>query len=194
MEELKVRLNVEWEYGGVFSPYIKEKRGDINFIWGNKLSEEQRQSVHKVILHLGEIIDLEKVQQWTVKNHAEVMIFGSRTRGHQRENSDLDVMILPEEKIEWEKVETFLDKNYHKFQTFLKKDIELDFKLNTSTSDQYAGFTYTGKSLPEEELDFIFDWYNIPSYLSVNRNRIAFQIVDKQLTFNGDVFAKRYYD
>ncbi len=54
-------------------------------------------------------------QQWVVKAvdpKAEVMLFGSRARGDEREDSDWDVLVLTDYPVDLNKEREFRDKTY----------------------------------------------------------------------------------
>lgn len=180
-------LYVEGNFGGKI-PLVKMDKTLI--IWHKKVSIEQMKQIYQSVKHINEIIDLKQVQLWCKHFESDVIIFGSRTRGHQREKSDLDIMIFPNQNIPLDEIPSFLEEHHKIIKSFLKEPIELDLKLNTSDLDVYGGFTYTGEELPTEELDFIFEWSDIPSYIMVDQDKIRFEIADTELAFDGDTFAK----
>lgn len=72
----------------------------------------------------------------------------------------------------------------------MKKSIKLDSKLNTSDADFYGGFTYTGEPLPEEGLDFVFYWDDIPSYITIDHKGISLEVNSMEDTFQENAFRE----
>lgn len=163
------------------------------------LTKGQQETVELVMKNISNIIDMDNLKAWCKKNEVkEVIIFGSRTRLQEKEDSDLDIMIVNCPEIKNMDSSNYIRKQrevinnlYGSFlDCILDKSIELDFKLNTSCDDAYYGITFGTDDSEDGEVDFYFSWEDIPSYISVTEDDISFTfMVDLSDVFDGDVFA-----
>lgn len=155
----------------------------------NELTEVQNNLIEKSFNNISSILDIENAISWCNKNKIySIIIFGSRTRLHETEKSDLDLMIT-----DCDELNNFNDDNYLEkqkelvdtlYQSFLNevvknKNIELDFKLNVNgfTCEGYNGLDANTPGISEDN-DFWFEYKDIPSYFEIYKNKIHFRIED----------------
>ena len=170
----------------------------------NELTEVQNNLVEKCFSNISSILDIENAMSWCNKNNIySIMIFGSRTRLHETENSDLDIMITDCNKLDefnndnyLEKQKELVDTLYQSFFNNVVKDknIELDFKLNVNrfTWEGYNGLTANTIGISEDN-DFCFDERDIPSYFEVYKDKVCFIIagcLDIEDIFDESSFSK----
>lgn len=192
---MNVKLFVENDLIGQYISKENESSVDFKLTTENSLTDEQADAihaVHRVMNHIQTVIDLPAVQKWCAENQAKAMLFGSRTKNLQRKDSDLDVIVFANETIQKQQIPNYLETHHGEFQTFLKQPIKLDFKLDTCDTDCYAGFTYTGKNEIPEELDYIFAWDDIPSFIYIEHDFITFDITSISDVLDGDEFKKNH--
>lgn len=156
------------------------------------LNDEQETLVKQAVEHVNSVIDLEKIREWCQnQNDKHVFIFGSRTQLKQKEHSDLDIMVLPtgSNTMNRKRILNFLQQNHETFRTFLKQNIELDFKLNVSEEDTFFGYTYNKDDELKEDLDFHFQWSDVPSVVRITEQDISFEIFEPlNQVFDGNQF------
>ncbi|MDF2879982.1 MAG: hypothetical protein K0R54_539 [Clostridiaceae bacterium] len=172
----------------------------INSVDDDMLSINQIKNIDIVMDNLEKIIDLKKVEYYLYKYKIkELIIFGSRTRLHERENSDLDIMVLSYEKEisednYVEEQRQYLKNLYMGFVEIVKDtSIVLDFKLNLFDDyDNYGGLTYNADfSDNGVECDFIFETSDLPSYVSFTKDEIKFVLEKNAIDiFDGNKFKK----
>lgn len=169
-----------------------------------QLTKVQCNLVEKAFGNISSILNMEKAINWCNQNKIySIIIFGSRTRLHEVEESDLDVMIT-----DCSKLDDFNEDDYMKkqkelvdslYQSFLdrvvkNKTIKLDFKLNTNRfySEGYNGLDANTPYVCEEN-DFYFNCLDIPSYFEIENNKVYFRIAtdaDIEDVFNEDSFLE----
>ena len=155
----------------------------------DELTEVQNNLIDKSFNNISSILDIENAINWcNINKIYSIMIFGSRTRLHETEKSDLDLMIT-----DCDELNSFNDDNYlekqkelvdNLYQSFLQevvkdKNIELDFKLNVNRFC-YEGYNGLDANTPgiSEDNDFCFDYQDIPSYFEINKDEVYFRIED----------------
>lgn len=141
----------------------------------NELTEVQNSLVEKSFGKILSILDVGKAIGWSTKNKVNsIIVFGSRTRLHEKEDSDLDILIT-----DCDALDDFNDDNYLEgqkklvddlYQSFVnevvkEESIELDFKLNVNRFDSegYNGLTANAVGTLEDN-DFYLESQDIPSY------------------------------
>ena len=160
---------------------------ELSFMYeGETLTERQQILVDTVMRNINRIVDLYCLKNWCVENSVnELIIFGSRAILLNREDSDLDIMVSSYE-VKGMNEDNFIEKQreainklYKSFGAYvIDKTIELDFKLNTSIDDSYYGISYEEDCHDCGEADFCFEWEDIPSYISITKDKIAFTFAD----------------
>lgn len=161
------------------------------------LNSIQREKINNVMSYINSLVNLSGLSNWCKENEIEeIVIFGSQTRFHQKEESDLDVMLLAYDKqfseYDWKSEQIkYIDEKYATFQKLVNKDLQIDFKLNLSDEESYYGITWGEEmeDLPENECDFLIESNDIPSYISVTPSSINFcfaQEVEEVMEENGE--------
>lgn len=155
----------------------------------NKLIEEQNNLIEKSFSNISSILDIENAMNWCNENKVHsVIIFGSRTRLHETENSDLDIMITDCDTLNDFNNDNYLEKQKELVDTLYKsffhkvvknKNIELDFKLNVNRfyEEGYNGIDANTIGISEDN-DFYFCYQDIPSYFEIEKDKICFRIAE----------------
>lgn len=160
---------------------------ELSFMYEEEvLTGRQRELVDTVINNINQILNLNGLKKWCEKSDVgELIIFGSRTTLLNRKDSDLDIMVSSYQ-IEGVTEDNFIkvqrnaiNKLFHSFGAYvLDKSIELDFKLNISQDEDYYGITYLEEIDDCGEVDFCFQAGDIPSYISITKDKIAFTFAE----------------
>ena len=156
----------------------------------NELTEVQNNLIKKSFNNISSILDIENAISWSNKNKIHsIIIFGSRTRLHETEKSDLDLLITDCDELNnfnndnyLEKQKELVDSLYQSFSNEVVKDkkIKLDFKLNVNRfySEGYNGLDANTIGISEDN-DFYFEYKDIPSYFEIEKGEIYFRIAPR---------------
>ena len=167
-----------------------KKKIALNNEFKNQLTEVQNNLVEKAFNNISSILDIENAINWCNENKIySIIIFGSRTRLHETEESDLDLIITDCDELNsfnndnyLEKQKELVDSLYESFLNKVVKDknIELDFKLNVNgfTCEGYYGLDANTPGISEDN-DFWFEYRDIPSYFEIKKDEVCFIIADE---------------